>query len=447
MSRTRTASPSAPSRRLLLRLAAAGTLAPSVAACGGRSGGSGLSATWWGDPGLNDAMSAAIGAFRRAGPHRPAVRSEFLPWEGYWDKLATRSADGDTPDLVMQAATYLPEYVGRDALLTLDPYLGESLSLTGVDKDALSMGRYRGRTYAVVAATNALALIVNRSLLRRILGGPLPNRPALPGRPGDTEWTWEDLEAVGREVHHRSGGRVYGVQDAGGDLMHFQVFVRQRGRELFDTHDRVAYPRAWLTEWLEMWQRWRRDGIAPPPDMTAESTGVLAQTPMVRRRAAMTFGWTQDLPAHAAVLADDYALLLPPGPSGGGGRPGLWVNAASLWAAAANTRRPEQVVALIDFLLNSHAAEVELGGTLGTPPRAEARDRLRKGADMVTRTGLDYMDRVARHSTPLPRVWPGGFTELRDEFGRYNEDVGFGRRTPAAAADAFTAFAQQVVAA
>lgn len=427
-------------RRGLLRLAAALPVTLSATGCGGAgAGGAGMTATWWGDPRSNEALTRAVAAFRAAGRGRPKVRGEFMPWDGYWDKLATRTAGGDTPDLLMQAATYLPEYVGRDALAPLDRHLGRTLHLDRIDDSARTIGRHQGRTYAVVAATNALTVIANRTLLRRHGVTELPD---------DREWTWDDLARLAATVHRRSGGRVYGVQDAGGDLMSFQLYVRQRGRELFDDHGRIGFPADWLEEWLTMWHRWRRDGAAPPPDMTAESVGVLPQTPMVRRRAAMTLGWTQDIAAHAALLADEYAALLPPGPAPGGGgraRPGLWLNAASLWSVAAGGRYTEEAVALIDFLVNDRRAAEALGTTLGTPPRAEARDRARRTADPVTRTTLDYMERVAEHSTPLPRVWPLGFTELRDEFGRYNEDVGFGERSARAAAAAFLEFAEAVV--
>ncbi|MDT0443058.1 ABC transporter substrate-binding protein [Streptomyces johnsoniae] len=429
--------PRRPPRRTLLRLAATGLVA---AGCGG-GGGSGMAASWWGDPGLNEALNEAVDAFRAAGEGRPRVRSEFLPWDGYWDKLATRTAGGDAPDLMMQAATYLPEYVGRGALRPLDHYLTGELRLDGVDESARSTGRYRGRTYAVIAATNALTVIVNRDLLRETTGRDLPE---------DRSWTWDDLERLAEDVHRGSGGEVHGIQDAGGDLMAFQLFVRQRGRELFDEDDRPAFPADWLTEWLALWQRLRDSGAAPPPDMSAESIDMAAQSPMVRRRAAMTFGWTQDIASYASLLESEYGALLPPGPAPGApgrARPGLWVNAASLWSVAAGTRHPDVAVALVDFLVNDRRAEERIGTLLGTPPRAEARARARGTADPVTRTGLDYMDRVARHSTPLPRVWPLGFTEARDEFNRYNQDVGFGLRSPEAAAGAYYDFAAGVVAA
>ncbi|GAA3862751.1 ABC transporter substrate-binding protein [Streptomyces sedi] len=425
-----------PTRRTVLGLAATGLVA---AGCGGGGGGPGMAASWWGDPGLNDALNDAVGAFRDSGTGRPRVRSEFLPWDGYWDKLATRTAGGDTPDLMMQAATYLPEYVGRGALRPLDSYLGDALRLDDVDASARSTGGYRGRTYAVVAATNALTVIADRGLLRGVTGRDLPD---------DRAWTWDDLEELAGEVHRASDGETFGLQDGGGDLMAFQLFVRQRGRELFDGDDRLAFPVDWLAEWLALWQRLRESGAAPPADMTAESVNMLAQSPMVRGRAAMSFAWTQDIGSHASLREAEYAALLPPGPSRsapGEARPGLWINAASLWSVAAETRHADTAVELVDFLVNDPAAEELLGTRLGTPPRADARARAREGADAVTRVSLDYMDLVAEYSTPLPRVWPLGFTELRSEFNRYNQDVGFGLRSPEAAADAYYDYAAGVV--
>lgn len=424
--------PRGPARRTVVAALAATAAGAALAGCsGGRPSGS-MSATWYGDPGLNTAMGAALRLYRERNPG-PEFRAEFLPWDGYWDKLATRSAGGETPDLVMQAATYLPEYVGRGALLDLDPYVGSALDLDPVDPGARTTGRHRGSTYAAVAAVNALTLIANRDLLAR-------HDVELPD---DTTWDWDALHAHAADVHRRSHGRVYGVHDGGGDLMMFQVYVRQHGAELFDADGRPGFPRSLLVRWFSYWHALRADGAAPPPDMTAESAGMQAQSPLVRRRAAATFGWTQDIPLYGGLLPDRLEARLPPRTAAD--RPGLWPNAASLWAASAQTRRPDDVVALIDFLLNDPAAADALGLRLGVPPRRDRRARMRDGADPLTRIALDYMDRVTEHSTPLPRVWPLGFTALRDDFPRLNEDVGFALRSPEDAARAFFTRAAEAV--
>src|SRR5690606_36464308 len=121
------------------------------------------------------------------------------------------------------------------------------------------------------------------------------------------------LERMSARTHRSLGERVYGVQDAGGDLISFQVWVRQRGKELFDNRDRLAIDPADLTEWLTFWDRLRRDGKAPPSAVSAEGADDVSRSPIVQGRAAFMVGWNQDLAAIAALTEDTMGLTMLPG--------------------------------------------------------------------------------------------------------------------------------------
>ena len=52
---------------------------------------------------------------------------------------------------------------------------------------------------------------------------------------------------------------------------------------------------------------------------------------------------------------------------------------------------------------------------------------------------MDYMDKVADTSTPLNRLWPAGFAELRTLLSDLNEAIAFGdMSTPEAVEQFFT---------
>lgn len=404
-------------------------LGMGLAGCG-RSGDGRVRATWWGDPSLNEAVVTAISAYEAA-HGGPAIHSEFLPWDGYWDKLATQTAGKSEPDLIMQAGTYLPEYVPRHVLLDLDPHLGQQIRVDDIDIGVRDIGADDGGTYALIAAINSPTVIVNRSLLRRA-GVEVPDRT----------WTWSDLRRLSREVTGHLGQGGYAIHDAGGDLISFQVWVRQRGVELFDT-GRLAITPDHLTEWLTLWDDLRADGSAPPAVVTAESGGDLSQSPLVAGRAAFMIGWNQDLAAVASLAEDDFDLVLLPGVPGG--KDGQWLNAANMWAASSHTEHVDHVTSLIDFLINDDSAIDALGTRLGVPPSARARDRVRDTVDETDRRSLDYIELVQKHSRPLPELWPRGFTELRNLLPRLNENIGFGERSIADAVDQFFAETERVL--
>ncbi len=414
-------------RRRLIQLGAALTASGLIGGCG-RSSDS-LRATWWGDPNLNDAVVAAIDGFTER--ESIAVSSEFMPWEGYWDKLATQTAGKSEPDLIMQAGTYLPEYVPRDVLLDLRPSQERgALTLDALDAGVRDIGAREGGLYAVTAAINSLGMLFNVTMLRDA-GIEVP----------DHTWTWDDLVELSAQVREYGGDEVYGVQDGGSDLIALQIWARQRGTEMF-TDDALTITAAEVTEWLSMWEELRARGLAPPGAVTSEGAD-LATSPIVQGRAAFMIGWNQDMAAVAELMSDEIGITMLPTESGG--EPGQWLNAASMWAASAGSERPDDVVALIQYLLNDDAAVSALGTWLGVPPLQRARDQLRDGLDQTSTASLDYIELVERNSRPLPQLWPAGFTEMRDLLPRLNEDVAFGRRSVDDAADRFFAEAERIL--
>lgn len=78
-----------------------------------------------------------------------------------------------------------------------------------------------------------------------------------------------------------------------------------------------------------------------------------------------------------------------------------------------------------------------MGVSLGMPPSQEARDLLTGELSEEEQAAMDYMDDVAETSTPLNRLWPGGFAELRTLLTDLNESVAFGQMSVSDAVDEF----------
>ncbi|MGH3727649.1 MAG: ABC transporter substrate-binding protein [Micromonosporaceae bacterium] len=409
------------SRRRFLALSGGAAVAATVGLSGCGASGDTLRATWWGDPVLNKAVRKALDRYEKS-KDGAEVRSESLPFDGYWDKLATLTASRNAPDLVMQAASFLPEYAEREALLDLDKH-GDQLRLDNIDKQIRDFGSVDGTLYAVVAATNALGLIHNKRLLSDA-------KVTLPTKP----WSWDDLATIARKLRSSLGSNTYGLQDSGGDLILFTVFVRDRGKELYDTAGKIAVTRDDVVDWFTYWDELRDGKAVPAAAVTAQMAGQITQSPLVAGKAALGFGWTQDIVTYASSMKDEVGVVLPPWNAR---TPGLWVNAASLWSASAHTEKPEKAASLIDFLVNDKGAADALGVALGAPPSAATRERLRGKVDETERLALDFMDTVTAHSRPLNRLWPKGFTALREEFDRLNQAVGFGKTSIDSAADKF----------
>jgi len=161
------------SRRGLLRTAALGCLAAATASCGrgfgGGDGGSGrsveLNMVWWGDATRAERTKKALDLFQRA--HKNiAVRTEYQDSTPYKDKLATRFAAGDPPDLLAMRVDSLREYADRGSLLDLAPR-GSALNVSGLGEGAKQLGTVGDRLYGVPSGLNAIGFVINKIKRRR----------------------------------------------------------------------------------------------------------------------------------------------------------------------------------------------------------------------------------------------------------------------------------------
>ncbi|WP_179229316.1 ABC transporter substrate-binding protein [Parenemella sanctibonifatiensis] len=390
---------------------------------GGGGGGDGtLRITWWGGEGENRALTAALDLYADREDGRETTR-ETLPWDGYWEKLATTTAARNAPDVVMQAGSQIPDYSERGALLDLNTLDG--LDTTVVDEGLQSFGAVGDELFGVVAAANAYGITVNRQLAPDL---EIP----------DSAYSWQDLADLARSLLPALDNGVRPLVDNSGDLISFILHIRSMGQELYADDGSINPLEDELGEWLTMWEGLRADGVVPTAEETAESSGGLQNSNLARQRAVMGTAWTQDY-VNLAGLADvGWTIDLPPY---GAEHPSLWMNAASLWSVSSTSPDPAGAGELINFLLADPEAISAVGVSLGTPPSQAARDQL-TGLDETQQNAIDYMNFVADNSKPLNRLWPKGFATSRTQIEDLAEALRFGQTTVDEAVQAFFADAR-----
>jgi len=408
-------------RRALLKMGlGAGALA-ALAGCGGGSGGGsgGTSArvAWYGGDPVHTAMDAALAAFTAANAGVD-LSTERAPYDDYWDKLATQTAGGTGPDVFRMSMAYFTEYAQRGALRDLS---GAAISTDGFDEDVATSGQLDDGLFGIGQSSITHAAFVNPAPLQA-LGAQAPA----------SGWTWDDFATFSRDYAAAAGSGQYGSDDAGGNIQIFEVFARQHGSEVFGPEG-LAVGQDVIEEWFAFWEALRRDGAAPPPDVTVEAAGFDAST-LATGLAPVQFGWVQQITFYQPLLPDQplEIVAVPSGPDGT--LAGQFVKALDFWCVSEGTGSPELSEQLVDFLLNDETAVKEIGVTLGVPPSSRSRELL--GADPSSPEGktIAFIEEVADQVGPSPEAWPQGYGELQSTFTRVNEDIAFGRSDPAAGA-------------
>ena len=168
--------------------AMAGTMALSLAACGGSSASTGestaaststdtvassaaetsasgsMSVAWWGNQTRNERTQQVLDTYGEA--NGISFDGQFAEWSDYWNKLATASAGHTLPDVVQMDYSYLQQYVSNGLLVDLTPYVEDgTLDVSNVSETVLNSGKVDGKLYAIPLGVNVPAVMYNKDLL------------------------------------------------------------------------------------------------------------------------------------------------------------------------------------------------------------------------------------------------------------------------------------------
>ena len=164
-----------------------------VAACAPGSQGNGSSSSGattlrvstWGNDSRVKLTQQAIDAFTKANPDI-VVKLENSEWGSYWDKLATSTAGGDSPDVIQMDESYIAAYGSRGALLVLDT-VKTDLDLSAMNSKVLDTGKVGGTLVGAPIGTANFSVGVNPTVLQEA-GVKMPD---------DKTWTWDDRTLAG----------------------------------------------------------------------------------------------------------------------------------------------------------------------------------------------------------------------------------------------------------
>ncbi|MBF8186143.1 carbohydrate ABC transporter substrate-binding protein [Nonomuraea sp. K274] len=367
-------------------------------------------------------------AYEKANPGT-TIKERYTGFASYWDKLATQVAGGRTPDVFQLDITRLAEYAERGAVRPLTGLVPDPLPLDRLAAAVRPSCEYRGELHFIPTGLSTVpAVLYNRTALRE-LGVPEPDR----------EWGQEEFEGFCRSVGERSGGKVRGSSDFGGDVNALESYLRSRGTGIFGADGSLTLTEDHLTEWWEMWDRLRRDGLCTPMTVTAEGGG-FENSPLIKKKSVISGAYSAKGIAGFAALTTDELAFVPFPRERRGGRIGTMVTPVEWWAVSADApeAKARAAAAFCAYALGDAVAARGMVVEHGIPVFESLRAATKASADELVRLTIEEYERSAGED-PAPRhIYPVGAGELFDQvFGKQNQDVGFGRATVATAVTRF----------
>jgi multiple sugar transport system substrate-binding protein len=363
------------------------------------------------------------------------IAGESLGWTDYWPRLATQTAGRNAADVLQMDYRYIFEYARRGALLPLDNYVPGTLNLQGFSPAAVDSGKVDGKIYGVSLGLNSTSLIYDKDLIQS-LGLKAPT----------WQTTWSEMGDLAVEITKAAKReRFTGVQDGGRDEPALEVWLGQRGKSLYTAEGKLGFDDKDIGEWFAFWDELRKRGGCAAADTQALDRGEIDSNLLTLGKAAIGFAHSNQLVGFQALNKSKLGLSTFPD-GGAGAKPGQYLKPAMLWSISAQSKQQEAAVKLMNFFV----ADAEAGKLLGVERGVPASDTVRKAVtptlDELGQAMADYITLIGDKVGALPPPPPHGAGEIATLLRRVNEQVGFGKLSPADGAKQFVAESNVILA-
>ena len=378
-----------------------------------------LRVSTWGNDSRVRLTQEAVDAFTAANPDIK-VTIENTDWGGYWDKLATMTAGGNSPDVIQMDESYIAAYGARDALLDLGT-VKDNLDLSAMDAKVLDTGNVGATLVGAPIGVANFSVGVNPEVLKKA-GVSMPN---------DKTWTWDQLAQVAAQVTGKLGSQgVYGFDGFGIGAAELGAWARQNGEEVWPTEG-PGLSQATITSFFDYANKLVAMKATPPAEVQVENaTAVLDQSLFATNKAAFHLLFHTQISAFGTASGTEMKLLRLPAQATG--ESAEMVNKASMyWSVASRSEHADASAKLIDFLLTDPAATKVLTTERGIPAIPAVQKEVAPLLDPQAKIALEFSQSITPELVPPPQVTPANASGFSTEFTPVGTDVLFGRSTPA----------------
>lgn len=334
----------------------------------------------------------------------------------YFPKLATQLVGRSAPDIFQLEPGSFADFVQRGATLPLDGLMPQPIDTAGIGRDLLDLCALDGKVWGVPHGLNSFALMYDTAVFK-----------AAGIAPPDDKTSWDDYADRMAALTKAAGRDQYwGSCDASGYGFAFQVWLRQRGADLFTADRALGFNQDHAAEWFSYWDKMRRSGGCVPADIAALSPdSTISLMPLIQGKAATSLAFSNQIVGMQAATQVPLALTMYPN-GGPGAKPGQFYRPASCWSIYAKSKAPEAAAGFIAFFLGDPEAAKVLGVERGVPMAPAMRELILPTLKPVERATVDYVNFIADKLGPYPPPPPKGSQQFGRVLKRVADTVAFG---------------------
>jgi multiple sugar transport system substrate-binding protein len=358
------------------------------------------------------------------------VSPEYMGSDSYWDKLATQVSGGSAPDVIQFGGNY-PDYVSKDALLPLNSYFGNIIDITDIDSSVIESATIDGNTYGVCLGTNILGIAYNKTMIEAA-GASLP----VPGA------SWDEFEAYALDLASKLPDGVFPINDASGQNTNFiGLYSRQRDAKMYTSEGKSYLTVDVLKDFFDIWARWRQSGIIPGPDYFEYSEEGPDNSSLVAGKVAMTLLYTNQLVSYQNAMTDELDIVPLPDMA----KNAQWNMPSQYFCINKASAVQDAAATFINFFVNTPEVGVILKNDRGVSANSKVREAISAVSTPVDQKVYGLYAVLADHITPMDPNVPND-QEFTDGFKRISQEIAYGTKDTAAAAQEAYDFLQEMIA-
>jgi multiple sugar transport system substrate-binding protein len=388
---------------------------------------------WWGSQNRHDRTIKVLETLMAEHPN-VKLTWEFSPFNDYWTKLSTQAAGGNLPCLIQHDYQYIGEWVKRNQLMPLDPFVESgAIDTTNVDPAYLESGRLgpENKLYAISLGTNTQSILIDTELWEKA-GVALPK----------PEWTWKDFEQAMTQLHDKLS--IYGMSTGLTDSQVFKLWVKQSGGTLYnDEGTALGYEDDQIfVNFFNTLKGWMDKGLIPTREfeVSLTDTGVEGNI-FVRQESAMGYMHSNQIVAVASANGGRKLDALPfPKQEGANPEPGNYLKPSLFWSITAGCPADQAEVAahIINIFTNDLEANDVLAAERGVPISTKVQEYLKPKIEPAQLEAFDLLAYIEGHHSELDAPDPPNSRQVVNEvYIPLMDQVLYGQMSPEDAAKQF----------
>lgn len=288
-------------REFLAASAGAGAGLALLGGCGGSQSGSGelTFQTWASTSGEQKGFRGIAERYEKKNPDA-SIKLEIVPGEQAYEKLDTRLAAGEGPDLARMQYQAVGRYSSQGALVDLSDYFDEGYegAFTPAFRQAV---KYEGSPYAIPHHTDTFAVFYNAGIFDK-LGIEVPGSL-------DRSWTWDEFMKVAEQVKAEGDAKYPFAMNWQGETAAYRwmSFLYQNGGQLLN--DDLSGPAINDSAGIETiaWnQSWFQNDMVPPS--TSIKSGELIESLFANGTIAMMLQGDWLIPYLEDSMKEDWGV-------------------------------------------------------------------------------------------------------------------------------------------